>query len=116
MTKGVPSSARLLVDGRDVARLELATTARTRGRGLLGRDGLDGAIWLEPANQVHGMRMRFDIDVAFVDRDGVVLRTVTLRRNRMTRLVLRSRVVIEAEAGCFAAWGLVPGVRVAWQG
>lgn len=105
-------TARLVVDGRDVAPLEVATTAASRSRGLLGRDGIDGAIWLAPAKQVHSMRMRFDLDIAFVTKDGTVLRVQSLPRNRMSRVVWRAHAVVEAEAGRFAAWGLRPGARI----
>ena len=46
-------------------------------RGLLGRDGIEGALLLRPARSVHTFRMRFAIDVAFCDRDLRVLRVVT---------------------------------------
>lgn len=105
-------TARLVVDGRDVAPLEVVTTAASRSRGLLGRDGIDGAIWLAPAKQVHSMRMRFDLDIAFVTKDGTVLRVQSLPRNRMSRVVWRAHAVVEAEAGRFAAWGLRPGARI----
>ncbi|MFC6341747.1 hypothetical protein ACFP8W_07160, partial [Nocardioides hankookensis] len=65
-----PSDTRLLVDGRDVAPLEVAATHRARSRGLLGRDGIDGALLLPKARQVHTFRMRFPIDVAHVAGDG----------------------------------------------
>lgn len=100
---------RLRVDGRDVAPLEVARTARHRSRGLLGRDGLTGAMWLEPAKQVHTLRMRFPLDVAHVARDGTVLSVVAMAPNRWGRLVWRSRAVIEAEAGAFQRWGLGVG-------
>lgn len=100
---------RLLRGGEDLGPVEVARTWRERSRGLLGRDGLDGGFWIEPGASVHSFRMRFDLDVAFVDRGGRVLRTVRLRRNRMTRLVRRSRAVLEAEAGTFERWGLQPG-------
>ena len=105
--------ARLLVDGRDVAPVAVATSLRERSRGLLGRDGIDGAFLLRPAKQVHAIGMRFHLDVAFVDRSGRVLRTAPLRRGRMTRVVLRSAAVLEAEAGAFARWGLRAGATVA---
>jgi uncharacterized membrane protein (UPF0127 family) len=53
--------------------------------------------------------MRFPIDVAFCDDDLQVLRVVTMHRHRLGRPVLRSRVVIEAEAGAFQRWSLRPG-------
>lgn len=109
-TPAAPS--RLVVDGRDVAHLEVASTAAARRKGLLGRDGLDGAIWLAPAIQVHSFGMGFDLDVAFVGRDGTVVHAQPLQRRRITRFVWRSRGVIEAEAGSFDRWGLRPGATV----
>lgn len=102
----------LACDGRVVAPLERATSIDARSRGLLGRDGIDGAMLLRPATMVHTFRMRFDLDVAFCDRDLVVLRTVTMRRNRMSRPVWGSRAILEAEAGAFARWGVAPGARL----
>jgi uncharacterized membrane protein (UPF0127 family) len=99
----------LLRDGEVLASLEVADTRPARRRGLLGRDGIEGALLITPARSVHSFGMRFPIDVAFCDGDLRVLRTLTLPRNRMTRAVLRSHAVIEAEAGSFAHWGLTVG-------
>jgi len=99
----------LLRDGEVLASLEVAADRSARRRGLLGRDALDGALLLTPARSVHSFGMRFPIDVAFCDQDLNVLRTVLLRRNRLTRVVLGARSVIEAEAGSFARWGLATG-------
>ncbi|MFI8229460.1 DUF192 domain-containing protein [Streptomyces sp. NPDC085900] len=93
--------------------LEIAASYRSRTRGLLGRDGVDGAILLSPANSVHTFRMRFPIDVAYLDRG---LRVVAVRTMRPGRLGLprpRSRHVLEAEAGAMEEWGLRVGERVA---
>lgn len=102
----------LRVDGREVAAVEMATTARTRSKGLLGRTGLEGALWLAPAQQVHTFRMRFAIDVAYVAKDGTVLVTRTMPPGRIGPWRLRSRGVVEAEAGAFERWGLGEGSRV----
>ncbi|MGN6574144.1 MAG: DUF192 domain-containing protein [Nocardioides sp.] len=109
---GEPTRGRLRVDGRDVAPLELATSNRQRRRGLLGRDGLDGGLWLEPCRQVHTFRMRFAIDVAHLDRRGRVLAVRSMPPGRMGPLLLRTRTILEAEAGAFQRWGIVPGVTV----
>lgn len=105
---------RLYVDGRDVAPLEIAATARSRSKGLLGRTGIEGALWLAPARQVHTFRMRFAIDVAHVARDGRVLAVTTMPPGRLGAVRWRSRGVLEAEAGRFEGWGLRPGVRAHW--
>jgi uncharacterized membrane protein (UPF0127 family) len=56
--------------------------------------------------------MRFDIDVAFLDRDGVVRRTVRMPRNRIGLPCFSARSVVEAEAGAFARWNLTTGQRL----
>lgn len=101
--------AQLYCNGRPVGPVEIARSFDARSRGLLGRDGIDGALLLSPAKSVHTFRMRFDLDVAFCDRDLVVLRAVRMRRNRMSRPLWRARAVVEAEAGAFDRWGLQPG-------
>lgn len=106
----------LLRDGKVLASAEVAGSPRSRGRGLLGRDGLDGVLILRPAKAVHTLRMRFPIDVAFCDRDWVVLRTQTMPRNRVGLPVLRAHCVIEAEAGSFARWGLSIGDQLELEG
>ncbi len=104
--------ARLLCDGREVASLRLAQTARERTRGLLGQDALEGALLLAPARSVHTLGMSFDIDVAHLDANLVVLRITTMRTRRVGRVVWRARYVLEAQAGSLAEWGVEVGSRL----
>ena len=126
----------LLRDGKVLAAIEVASTRRARRRGLLGRDGIDGALLLRPAHGVHTIGMRFAIDVAFCapgapgastapttveaevpDRPDqlqqpdqlVVLETVCMSRFRLGRPRWRASCVIEAQAGAFERWSLRPG-------
>ncbi|MEV0206325.1 DUF192 domain-containing protein [Streptomyces sp. NPDC050788] len=92
--------------------LEIATSYRARTKGLLGRDAVDGAILLSPANSIHTLRMRIPIDVAYLDRDLKVIAVRTMKPWRLGLPRLRSRHVVEAEAGAMAGWGLREGVRV----
>jgi uncharacterized membrane protein (UPF0127 family) len=87
----------------------VASTRASRRKGLLGVDGVEGALVLAPARAVHTLGMRFDLDVAFLSRDGVVLDAVTMRRHRVGLPRWKARSVVEAEAGAFARWGLRPG-------
>jgi hypothetical protein len=105
----------LLRDGEVLASLEVADTRATRRRGLLGRDGFDGALLLVPARSVHSLGMRFPLDVAWCDRDLQVVRIVRLAPRRLTRSVLRAHAVLEAEAGSFARWNLTVGDRLERQ-
>ncbi|MEU3774844.1 DUF192 domain-containing protein [Streptomyces sp. NPDC032472] len=89
--------------------LEVAASYRARTRGLLGRNGLTGALLLTPATSVHTFGMRFPIDVAHLDRTLRVIAVTTMPPNRLGRPRLRARHVLEAEAGAMAAWGLRTG-------
>ncbi|MGW0992665.1 DUF192 domain-containing protein [Streptomyces sp. NPDC002520] len=92
--------------------LEIAASYRARTKGLLGRDGIDGAMLLSPANSVHTFRMRIPIDVAYLDRGLTVIAVRTMRPGRLSLPRIRARHVLEADAGAMAGWGLVPGARV----
>jgi len=102
----------LVRDDTVLAALEVAESFRDRSRGLLGRDGIEGAILLRPARQVHSFGMRFPLDVAFCRGNLVVARMVSLPPGRITRPSIRCRCVIEAEAGAFARWQLHTGDRL----
>jgi len=99
-------------DGDVLASADVACTARARRRGLLGRDGIDGALVLRPCRSVHTFFLRFPIDVAFCDREGTVLRTCSLRPWRLSPIVARAGFAIEAEAGAFERWRLRAGDRL----
>lgn len=106
----------LVRDGEVLASLEVAGSMSARMAGLLGREGIDGAMLIRPARAVHTFGMRFPIDVAFCDRQLQVLAAVCMVPNRLSLPRLRSRCVIEAEAGAFARWGLEVGDRLEVKG
>jgi uncharacterized membrane protein (UPF0127 family) len=99
----------LVMDGRVLASVDTPESRRARARGLLGRDGHEGALVLPRCRWVHTIGMRFPIDVAYLDRDGVVIKTVRMRRHRIGLPVPRSHTVVEAEAGAFGRWGVHVG-------
>ncbi|MBT2489157.1 DUF192 domain-containing protein, partial [Streptomyces sp. ISL-96] len=92
--------------------LEIAASSRARTRGLLGRDGITGAMLLSPASSVHTFGMRFAIDVAYLDGELGVMAVRRMPPGRLGLPRLRARHVLEAEAGTMEAWGVRPGVRV----
>ncbi|MDQ1396174.1 MAG: uncharacterized protein QOG64_1433 [Acidimicrobiaceae bacterium] len=103
----------LVRDGEVLATLEVAESMGGRLKGLLGRDGLDGALLIRPARSIHTVGMRFPIDVAFCDGDLQVVAVVcSMGRHRVGRPRWRSRMVVEAEAGAFERWRLQPGDRL----
>lgn len=106
-----------LVRGDDVlATLDVADSFGARFKGLLGRDGIDGALLIRPAMSVHTIGMKFAIDVAFCSKDLTVLETVCMRPYRLGMVRPRARCIIEAEAGAFERWGLTTGDELEVKG
>ncbi|MEU9031232.1 DUF192 domain-containing protein [Streptomyces sp. NPDC048383] len=102
--------------GAVTVRLEVAASYGARTRGLLGRDGIEGAMLLAPAASVHTFRMRFPIDVAYLDRHLGVLAVRTMVPGRLGLPRPRARYVLEAEAGAMGRWGVRAGTRVELTG
>lgn len=99
----------LVRDGKVLASLLVPQSRRERGRGLLGRDGVEEAMLIEPARSVHTIGMRFDIDVALLDNEYRVLKILMMKRGRVSMPVRGGVAVLEAEAGTFREWNLQPG-------
>lgn len=102
----------IVSEGIVLASAEVAVDRRSRTKGLLGRDHLEGALVIERCRWIHTMGMRFPLDVAYLDEQGVVLKTVRMHRRRVGAPVLHARSVVEAEAGAFARWGLHVGLVI----
>lgn len=102
----------LVHEGRVIASLEIAESRAARRRGLLGRDGIDGALLIRPAKSVHTVRMRFPIDVAHLDADLRVLSVTEMVPGRVGKWSPRAAAVLEAEAGSFRRWGVEPGIEL----
>jgi len=106
---GFTTMAWLVSDGRVLASAEVASDRRERNKGLLGRDGVEGALIIPKCRWIHTIGMRFPVDVAYLDKDGVVVKALHMRRRRVGIPVFRATSVIEAEAGAFSRWGLRVG-------
>jgi uncharacterized membrane protein (UPF0127 family) len=81
--------------------IETAFDSPTRNRGLLGRSGLadDHALILAPCSSIHTFFMQFAIDVAFVDREGGVLRVRQALGPWRIQIALRAFAVVEFASG-----------------
>ncbi len=99
----------LVIADRVICSAELATTSSQRRRGLLGRDSVEGALLISKCRWVHTLGMKFAIDVAFLDNAGRVVKTKTLKPNRISAPVPKASTVVESEAGSHQRWGLKVG-------
>ena len=88
-----------------------AFDSQARRKGLLGRDSLpEGtALVIAPSNAVHTFFMRFAIDVAFVTREGRIVKIRAAVRPWRITGALRAFAVVELPAGALAISNTVAG-------
>ena len=91
--------------------LRMAFDSATRRKGLLGRDSLPAGegLVIAPCNAVHTWFMRFAIDVAFVSRQGKILKIRHAVPPWRLTGSLRAHAVIELPAGTLAQTETRPG-------
>ena len=96
------------------ADLILAFDSTSRNKGLLQRESLaDGsALILAPCTAVHTFFMKFPIDIAFLSRDGRVLKVRAAVPAWRMAGALRAFCVIELAAGSLARSETVAGDRL----
>lgn len=82
-------------------RIEAAFNSETRRRGLLGRtDFAEGsALVIAPCSAIHTFFMKMVIDVAFVSRAGVILKTYSSLPAWRLAFAVGAFAVIELPAG-----------------
>jgi uncharacterized protein len=88
-----------------------AFDSASRRKGLLGRDGLPegSALIIAPCQAIHTFSMRFAIDVAFVAKDGLVLKVRHAVPARRIAVALRAFAVVELPAGAIERSGTRAG-------
>ena len=106
----------LLRDGEVLASVEIASSLAARSRGLLGKKQFEGALLLRRTRSVHTFGMRITIDVAFLSDDLHVIATTTMPPYRIALPRRGGRAVLEAQAGAFERWKLVPGDELETKG
>ncbi len=95
-------------------RCKVAHRMLPRMKGLLGRKSLatDEGILIRPAPSIHTLFMRFPIDVAFLSRQGEVLKIAEHVRPWRARSCRHSHAVLELAAGEAGRRGLAVGDRI----
>ena len=90
---------------------ELAVSAWTRTKGLLGRSGLeaDQGLWIQPTNSIHMFFMRFPIDVIYAAADGRVLKLVRRIGPWRVSMCRGAKVALELPVGAIERCGVQVG-------
>jgi uncharacterized membrane protein (UPF0127 family) len=88
-----------------------AFDSATRRTGLLRHDSLPegSALIIAPSNAVHTIGMRFSIDIAFVRRDGSIVKMYKALRPWRMAAAFRAFAVVELAAGALDAAGTIAG-------
>ena len=83
-----------------------AHTRAARLKGLAKLDSMpaSAALHIPKCWSVHTFTMRFPLDLIWLDRDGGVVRVDEAVPPRRVRTCVRARSVVEANAGCAAAF------------
>ena len=102
----------LVTDGRVLASASIANDRASRRKGLSGQTQFEGALVIPNCRWVHTFGMRIPIDIAYLDTDGNVIKTVQMSKMRLGAPVWNARTVIEAQKGAFARWGINVGNKI----
>ena len=107
--KGLPEMS-LWRGNERILRLFVAETWWTRARGLLGRPRIraDEGLWIAPCASVHGIGMRYAVDVLFLDAGLRILRCARLKPWGVIAC-RHARITVEMEAGACARMDLQAG-------
>jgi uncharacterized membrane protein (UPF0127 family) len=77
-----------------------ADTFIARLLGLLSKRTIEPshALWLKPCSSVHTFGMRFSIGVFFIDKHGVIVKTIAQLKPNRVAICLKARSVVETAA------------------
>jgi uncharacterized protein len=110
----VKNQSRGTVIGDKVAE---ASTAATRRKGLLGRDGLapGEGLWIVPCESVHTFFMRFPIDLIYMSRDLKVKKVRHAVGPWRLSACLTAHSLIELPAGTLKRTDTRKGDRIVFE-
>ena len=102
----------MLADSADIA-----VTSAKRLIGLSKHSGLEPGegLWIAPCEGVHTFGMKFPIDVIFLSKKKVVLKTRPDMGKRRLALSLRAYSVLELPAGILAETGTIAGDQLEFE-
>jgi uncharacterized membrane protein (UPF0127 family) len=107
-TQPLPA-AWLMCEGRVLASADIANTAKSRRRGLIGQTSIDSALVISPCKWIHSIGMKCAIDVLYLDDTGLVVKTEHLKPMRIAAPVGRSKTIVEMPSGSIERFGVQVG-------
>lgn len=106
-------------DNRILAdKVEVADTWGSRLKGLLGRESLPEGegLHIVPCNSIHMFFMKFPIDVAFLDPEGRLVKSIhSIGPWRATRVYVDAHSALELPAGTLMRHGVQEGDQLLFE-
>ena len=99
----------LVCQAQVLSSLNIADTARTRRRGLIGQSAIETPLLIDCCKWIHTFGVKCSLDVAYLDAQFQVIKIQTIKPRRVALPVFGASHVLEAGAGTFEKWGLVVG-------
>jgi uncharacterized membrane protein (UPF0127 family) len=99
-------------------RAERALSFVDRFMGLMGRRSLafGEGMHIAPCNSIHTFFMRIPIDVAFLDRDGLIIKQIpAMPPWRVSSVYFKAHSVLELPAGTLSASETQEGDRLTFE-
>lgn len=102
----------LVCQAQVLSSLDIADTAKTKRRGLIGQTEIETPLLIDSCRWIHTFGVKCALDVAYLDAELKVVKIQTIKPRRIAMPVFGARHVLEAGAGNFENWGLVIGHTV----
>jgi len=99
----------LVCQAQVLSSLDIADTARTRRRGLIGQIKIETPLLIDTCKWIHTFGVKCSLDVAYLDSEFKVIKIQTIKPRRVALPVFGASHVLEAGAGTFENWGLAVG-------
>lgn len=80
----------------------IADSFFSRLKGLMGKNTIkdDEGLLIRPCNSIHTFFMKFNLDIAFIDKNFIVLEIYRdLAPNKLSKIYKKSKFVIESKTG-----------------
>ena len=100
-----------------VPKVSLTETMLERMKGLLWTDTLseNTALIIKPCSSVHTLSMNYPIDLAYLDKYWVIIKTIENIKPWRFSASPRASMVVELAAGSISRLSLQPGQKLIWQ-
>ncbi len=99
----------LVCQAHVLSSLNIADTAATRRRGLIGQTEIETPLFIDKCWWVHTFGVKCKLDIAYLDATMRVIKVQQIKPTRFAMPVFKAKHVLEASAGTFENWGLVVG-------